>query len=51
MSSVTTKWRQFKTNMKIHYICAQYKDKSPCGKYSIDKETWSQFVQSWTNPK
>ena len=50
MSLVTTKWRQFKTNLTTHYIFGKYKDKSPCGKYSLDEETWSQFVQSQTDP-
>ena len=34
-----------------YYIFGKYQDKSPCGKYSIDEETWFQFVQSRTNPK
>jgi len=51
MFSITTKLRQFKTNMTIHYIFGKYKDKSPRGKYSIDEETWSQFVKSRTDPK
>ncbi|KAK7342197.1 hypothetical protein VNO80_25141 [Phaseolus coccineus] len=49
MSSVTTKWRQLKTNLITHYIFDKYEDKSLCGKYSIDEETWSQFVQSQTD--
>ena len=51
MSFVTTKWREFKTNLTTHYIYGKYKNKSPCGKYFIDEETWSQFVQSRTDPK
>jgi len=31
-------------NLTTHYIFGKYKDKSPSGKYSIDEETWSQFV-------
>jgi len=45
MSLVATKWRQFKTNLIGHYILDKYKDKSPCGKYCVNEETWCQFVQ------
>jgi len=51
MSSVTTKWRQFKKNMTTHYVFFKYKDKYPYGKYSVDEETWSQIVQSRTDLK
>jgi len=45
MSSIAIKWRNFKTNLTNWYIYGSLKGKSPCEKYSIDEETWTQF--SW----
>lgn len=47
LSSVATKFRQFKSKLTTDYIFGKKKDKNPCTKYhSIDEETWQHFVQS-----
>jgi len=50
MSSIAIKWRQFKTSLTSFYIYGKYKGKSPCEKYDIDEETWTQFVQTREDP-
>ena len=46
MSSVASKWRQFKTNLISFYVFGKYKDKRPCEMYGIDEETWQLFVRT-----
>jgi len=50
MSSIAIKWRNFKTNLTNWYVYGCLKEKSPCEKYNIDEETWTQFVQSREDP-
>ena len=50
MSSVASKWRQFKTNLTSFYVFGKYKDKSPCEMYGIDEKTWQLFVQTRLDP-
>jgi len=45
MSSVASKWRQFKTNLTSFYVFGKYKDKSACEMYGIEEETWQLFVR------
>jgi len=50
MSSIGAKWRQFKVTLTTTYIYGKHKGKSPCEKYGIDEETWTQFVQIREDP-
>jgi len=50
MSSIAIKWRNCKTNLTKWYIFGHLKGKSPCEKYTIDEETWTQFFQSREDP-
>jgi len=50
MSSVASKWRQFKTNLISFYVFGKYKDKRPCEMYGIDEETWQLFIQTRLDP-
>jgi len=50
MSSIAIKWRNFKINLTNWYVYGRLKEKSPCEKYNIDEETWTQFVQSREDP-
>jgi len=50
MSSIGAKWRSFKAVLMTTYVYRKHKGQSPCQKYGIDEDTWSQFVQIREDP-
>ena len=47
LSSIASKFRQFKYNLAQRYIFGDKKDKNPCNDYpSLDETSWKAFKES-----